>query len=231
MMKKTIGILGGMGPESTALFYQAIIQQCQKQYGAKYDEDYPEIFIYNLPIPDVVETNKKSKKIIRLLVYGMKKLESLGVDGIFIPCNTVHSFFQDLKNKISTPLINIVKTVAEKAESKGYKKLGLIATTMTVKNKIYDKIFGKYGMKIIVPENKRKITSVILNILAGKKSKKDKKALLQIIQKLQKSGAEAVILGCTDVSILLQQQKLGIELLDSIEIYAESAVKFAISQN
>ena len=58
-MKKIIGILGGMGPESTAIFYQAIIKQCQKQYGAKYDEDYPEIFIYNLPIPNIVDGLKK----------------------------------------------------------------------------------------------------------------------------------------------------------------------------
>lgn len=78
MGKKAIGVLGGMGPESTALFYQKIIKQYQKQYGAKNDEDYPEIFIYSLPIPDIVKGVKEPAKTAQMLIKVVKTLESVG---------------------------------------------------------------------------------------------------------------------------------------------------------
>lgn len=228
MKKKIIGILGGMGPASTAIFYQNIIRQCQKQYGAQYDEDYPEIFIYNLPIPDVVKGIKNPSKILPILIKGIKKLEAIGVDFITIPCNTVQYFYEDLKRNVSIPVLNIVEEVAKKVKLNNYKKVGLLATITTIENKIYDKILNKSGIEIILPERQEQITSIILNILAGKKLESDKAKLKTIIEKMKKSGAETIILGCTDISILLNQKDVDIELFDSNEILAEVTVKYAI---
>ena len=86
---KTIGIIGGMGPEATALFYKKIIRIFQNYYSAKYDSDYPKIIIYNVPIPDVVENCTQEEIIKSMLISASKKLESIGADYIVIPCNTV----------------------------------------------------------------------------------------------------------------------------------------------
>lgn len=217
-----------MGPESTAIFYQEVIRQCQKQYRAKLDEDYPEIFIYNLPIPDVVGGIKNTEKILPVLIKGLQKLESFDVAFISIPCNTIQYFYDDLKKNSSVPVLNIVEETAQKIKSKNYQKVGLLATTATVENQIYDKILNRFGIKIVFPENQNKITKIILNILAGKKLESDKLRLKEIIEKMKKTGAEAIILGCTDIPALLTQEDIDIEVFNSIEILAEATVKYAI---
>ncbi len=217
-----------MGPESTAIFYQELIKECQKQYGAQYDEDYPEIFIYNLPIPDVVEGLKNPEKVLPVLVGGIRKLESIGVDFVVMPCNTSHYFFEDMKKEISIPFLNIVGETAKKVNSKGYKKVGLIATVTTIDHNIYTKEFDEYGIELVVPVEQDKVTEIILNILAGRKLERDRTELKKIINTLKDVGAEAIVLGCTDISILLKQEDVDIEVFDTVNVLAESAIRFAV---
>jgi|TARA_B100000315_G_C14408016_1_gene509642 aspartate racemase len=228
MKKKIIGVLGGMGPESTAIFYHELIIQCQKQYGAKYDEDYPEIFIYNLPIPDVVEGLKTPEKTLKVLVKGAKKLESIGVDFIVMPCNTAHYFYDKIKKEVSIPFLSITEETAKKVKSKNFNKIGLLATGTTVKYKIYNNDLDKLGIDLVVPEKQEKVTKIIMNILAGKKLEKDKEELKQIIEKLKNNGAKAMVLGCTDIPILLKQEDVDIKVFDTVEVLAESTIKFAV---
>jgi aspartate racemase len=230
MKKKVIGVLGGMGPESTAIFYHELIIQCQKQYGAQYDEDYPEIFIYNLPIPNVVEGLKNPKKTLPVLVKGAKKMESIGVDFLVMPCNTAHYFFNWIKKDVSIPFLSIIEETAKKVKSKKYKKVGLLATETTIKYKIYEKVFDEYGIEIVVPKEQDKVTKIILNILAGRKLDKDKNELKKIIEKLKNNGAEAIILGCTDLPILLKPEEIDLETFDTVEVLAESTIKYAVKK-
>jgi len=207
---KAIGVLGGMGPEATALFYLSLIKQCQKQYGAKFDEDYPEIFIYNLPIPDVVKGIKKPFETLAYLVKGAKKLESIGADFIVMPCNTATYFYKEIIKEISIPFLSIVNEAAKEIRLQNCKKAGLLATKTTIENKIYKEDFKKCGIELMVPKETEKVNKVILNILAGKKLKKDRQALKKIAKKLEKNGAQAIVLGCTDLPIILKQKDLNI---------------------
>ena len=228
MKKKIVGVLGGMGPESTAIFYHELIIECQKQYGAKYDEDYPEIFIYNLPIPNVVEGLKNPEKTLKILIKGAKKLESIGVNFIVMPCNTSHYFYEEMKKELSIPFLSIVEETAKKIKSRGYKKIGLLATETTIKCRIYKKDFDRNKIAMVIPKEQDKVTKIILNILAGKKFEKDKEKLKQIIEKLTNNGAEAIVLGCTDIPILLKKGDVDIEVFDTVEVLAESTIKFAV---
>lgn len=259
MTKKIIGVLGGMGPASTAIFYQAVIRECQKQYFAQYDSDYPEIFIYNLPIPDIVQGLKEPGKTLEMLAAGARKLQSIGADFIVMPCNTAHYFYPGMAKSIDIPFICIFLAAAKKIASKGYSKIGFLATETTVQYKSYDRDFEKNGIELILPddENQQKLTRIILNILAGKKLLEDKNDLLAIIRRLKKCGAEAVLLACTDLPILLseadfsifdknscfkpsvlsddnksrdfilRQGRLDIELFDTVDILAEATIKYA----
>lgn len=231
-MKKIIGILGGMGPESTAIFYQAIIKQCQKQYGAKYDEDYPEIFIYNLPIPNIVDGLKKPAETLKMLIEGANKIDSIGVDFMVMPCNTAHYFYPGMAKSISMPFICIFLATAKKIRKEGYKKVGFLATETTIEYKSFDKDFEKNEIELILPNeiDQKKLTKIIFNILAGKKLKKDKRQLQQIIKNLKRKGSEAIVLACTDIPILLKQKDVDIKIFDTVEILAESTVQYAIGK-
>ncbi len=220
---KKIGVLGGMGPESTALFYQKIVQQCQKLYGAKYDEDYPEIFIYNLPLPDPVRGIKGGT--LSILMGGLKKLECFGVDFIAIPCNTINCFLPEMRKCIQIPIVGIIEETLKKIELERCKNVGLLATIPTIENNLYksDKI------KVITPwkKDQKTVNKVICNILAGKKLDKDKKVVGRMIRSLINGGAEAIVLGCTDLPLLIKQEDYDVKIFDTVEILAESTVRYA----
>lgn len=232
MNKKIIGVLGGMGPESTAIFYHALIHQCQKQYGAQYDDDYPEIFIYNLPIPDVVKGLTKPKKTLAMLIKGAQKINSIGVDFMVMPCNTTHYFYSGMAKSISIPFIRIFLVTAKKIKSKGYTKVGFLSTETVIKYKSYGKDFEKNGIELILPnqDDQKKLTKIILNILAGHKLDTDKDQIKQIIERLKARGAESIVLACTDLPILFKQEDADVEIFDTIEILAEATVQYSIGK-
>ncbi|NMB48576.1 amino acid racemase [Candidatus Kuenenbacteria bacterium] len=230
--KKIIGVLGGMGPESTAIFYHALIKQCQRQYGAKKDDDYPEIFIYNLPIPDIVDGLKEPQKTLNILIGGAQKINSIGVDFMVMPCNTAHYFYPEMAKSITVPFICIFLTTAKVLRANGYKRVGFLSTETTIKYKSFDRDFEKNGIELIFPDKtgQKKLTRIILNILAGKKLEKDKKSLKDIIYRLERRGAEAVVLACTDLPIILKQEDVDIKIFDTVEVLAEATIKYAIGE-
>lgn len=223
---KTIGILGGMGPEATAKLYSRIIRKFQNN-GAKYDSDFPQIYINSIPLPDVVESVKSKEKIISMLVEEVKKLESFGADFIAIPCNSVFSYYNQMQDSLSIPIINIMEEASEEIKKKGYKKIGILGTKLTIKQRLFD--FFLDNIKIINPtkEQQKEITKIIMNILSGNKTIEDKLKLKLIINDLKNSGAEAVVLGCTELPLILSQKDFDIELFDTIEIIAKAVLKKA----
>lgn len=232
MKKKVIGVLGGMGPESTAIFYQALIKQCQKIYGAYLDGDYPEIFIYNLPIPDVVLGFEKPGKTSEILVNGSKKLIQMGADFLVMPCNTVHYFYPQIIQAISNPFICIFLATAKKIKEKGIKKVGFLSTETTLKYQSFGDDFSRNDIELILPTKnaQKQLTQIIINILAGQKNEVDKKTLITIIHDLKERGAQGIVLSCTDLPILLKQDDVEIPLFDTVDILAEVSVDFCLNR-
>lgn len=221
---KTIGILGGMGPEATAYLYLRIIQFFQKEYGAIYDCDFPEIIIVNLPIPDVVEHPNEENKVREMLVTAVKKLERFGADFIAIPCNTVTYYFSEMQNAVSIPIINIIKETTNEVLKSGIKKVGLLGTEMTIRSNIYSNVLKNIQILTLNKTEQKETTKIILNILAGRKLDKDREKLIQFIQKLKDLGAEKVILGCTELPLAIKSNP---DVLDTLEILAKSTVERA----
>ena len=222
---KTIGILGGMGPEATAELYLRIIRIFQSKYGAKYDDDFPEIVIINLPIPDVVEDLSEEKAVREMLVSGVRKLENAGTDFIVIPCNTVNFFFQSIQEAVSIPVLSILTETADEIRRMKVKTVGLLGTEMTMSKNIYNSVLQ--DIPLIAPsiEEQKGITKIIINVLAGKKNALDRKFLLGLIDKLKESGAEKVILGCTELPLLLKRSN---DLIDTIDVLAQATVREAV---
>ena len=135
---KTIGVLGGMGPEASSNLYSKIIKYAQHEYGAVQDFDYPPIIIYSLPLFGFDETGIVDETLVKKqLIEGVKKLESAGSDLIIIACNTVHSYFKEMQSAINVPIFNIIEETKKRVVEFGYKKVGLFASESTNKLELY----------------------------------------------------------------------------------------------
>jgi len=224
---KTIGILGGMGPEATAELYFKIIKLFQKEYDAIYDSDFPEIIILNLPIPDVVENTNEQNNVKDILIEGIKKLETAGAEFVAIPCNTVSYYIKEIQPKVSIPIINILKETVNGVVNSGIKRIGLLGTETTIKSKIYDNLLKEFQIFKLEGKGQIETTKIIMNILSGKKTSKDKKKLLKFIQDLKEKGAEKIILGCTELPLLIKKNE---DTFDTLDILAKSTVKNSLKE-
>lgn len=225
---RTIGILGGMGPEATATLYLRIIRIFQEKYKAVYDSDFPEMVIMNVPLPDVVEKRSGDKEKIEMLVSALKRLENSGAGFIAIPCNTITKYVPEMQKAVSIPIINIIRETANVVLKLGLKKVALIGTEATIKSRIYSRLLKRIQVLTLNEAEQKETTGIILNILAGKKLQKDKEKLAAFIKKLKLSGAEKVILGCTDLQLLTGNMS---DTVDSLDVLAEVSVEMATGKN
>lgn len=230
-MKKTIGIIGGMGPEGTADLYMKIIKYYQNNFGAKYDKDFPEIFIDSVPIPDVVESLENEKTTFKMLTTAVIKLQNAGCDFIVIACNTVQFLLKPLQREVNIPILGIASTTAQYLVNKNVSKVGILATSTTLTKEVYDQELKEKGGVLIKPNNQEQLilTEVIMNQLAGKTSQLDKEKLTKIVINMKGRGAETVLIACTDLPMVVNQIDIDIKLIDYTQIYADEAARFANS--
>ena len=218
-----IGVLGGMGPESTAYTYAMMIRYCQERYGARYDSDFPPILIYSMPIPDVVEEGGNDAELLCLLEAGIRKLMAAGADFCIIPCNTVQGFVPALRK--STNVLSIVEETLKEARESGLKRWGVLGTEVTLRKGCFQWAFREAGLEVLEPgqERQKEITAAIREILAGGRNAQAKERLLSVISSMREEGAEGIVLACTDLPIALQEAE-GVKLLDTAGIIARAAV-------
>ena len=221
-VKKMVGVLGGMGPSATARFYQLMINKCQ-EFGVKRNDEYPHIVIYNLPVPDLIHNQNKKKIAIEMVINGLKKLEAFGVDFIVMPCNTIHLYFNLFRRSLRIPMINLIDATVEKVVEGGYRKVGLIGTETTITSNLYQSKLKSRGIKCFTPKNLRRISKVIKKIISGTNTPKDKQFIINEIIRMK--GIQAIILGCTELPLIIKQNDVPIPVLNTLDILAESAIK------
>lgn len=226
---KTIGIIGGMGPEATLdLFYKII-----KNTPAKRDQEHIHLIIDNFPqIPDRTEfILGRGENPLPFILKSLKLLESAGVDAICMPCNTAHFFVEDIRKNTEVPFISIVESVLYEIEEnyRDVKRVGLLATEGTIAGRVYHRVFEEAGFEIVVPEGKtqKKVMDVIYSVKAGKIREKAN-VLKECIDEL-KDRVQVIIAACTEIPILLPYIESDIPIIDATLSLAKSVVKFALS--
>jgi len=223
-MKKKIGILAGMGPRSTSPFLEMVLDQCQKQYNAKYDIDYPHILIYSLPTPfyiDRVINHDEMKKTIKNVLID---LEKSGVDYIAMPCNSAHIYFDEIKESIKIPLMNIVDETIKKIKDKN-KKITIFSTEVTMKSEIYQKGIQKSQNDFYFKKEWQKTVNKIIQMVKNNENKENiEKKWIKLIKEVKKNKVEYIIIACTDLSMLKNDFKM-IKIIDSSKSLAESVIK------
>lgn len=228
-MRKTIGVLGGLGPPSSALFHRYLVEQCQVQFGRA--DEYPHIFIYDFPASDITKCgidSNATESMLKTIASAISRLETFGIDLLTIPCNTAFVFFHDLCSFTPTPILNIVEEAAKRIQKDRHRRVGILATSPTLHSGIYSKVFNEFDMELIPPNAKQQeqVDLIITKIDQGNAIAGDRALLERIINSLEaESSVTAVIIACTCIPVLLgEYDHKSCSIFDSLLTYAECAI-------
>lgn len=221
---KKLGIIGGLGPMATAYFMRRIIEMTD----AATDQENIEMVIYNTPsIPDrtgfILErtTEDPLPKIVEIA----NNLERQNVDYIAIPCITAHFFHKKIAKSVYIPVSNGIREAGEYLAERGITKVGIMATDGTAQTKLFDSVFDEYGIQCVYPETEcqKLVMSIIYDdVKAGQPVSMEEFELVKT--QLLEAGAQVVILGCTELSIVKRDNDVGEKVLDIIDVLARDCV-------
>ena len=224
---KTIGILGGFGPDATAEFYLKVIEKNQELKR----KSRPSILIYNAPVilkveEDLIKNGTGIEDFLPWLLDGVRSLQDK-VDFIVMPCNKLHVFIEELRKESKVPILSIIEETVNEIKARRFKNVGILATPETIKEKLFETKLNGNGIQIIKPNksDQKRVSELIQLILKGFKTTEMKSDFLEIIERLQKNGADGVILGCTDLSLIISQNDTSTKLIDTIDVLTDSTVK------
>ena len=205
----------------------------QTKYGAVQDSDYPPIHIYSLPMEGFDETGIKDEELVKKqLIEGVKVLEKADSDLIIIACNTVHIFYKEMQEAVNIPIFNIVEKTFKKVNEHKYEKVGILGSESTINLKLYEDYFNNKGIETISPDRDQQkvLNSIIERVMGAHQGTEDIILLKDIIRDFVKKGAEAIILGCTELPLAINQTHTDVKLFDTIEIIVHSAVDHSLGR-
>lgn len=224
MANKSIGIIGGMGPLATADLFQKIIENTD---AATDQEHIPVIIDNNTAIPDrTAALLYRGADPFPMMLKSAKKLQSMGAELLIMPCVTGHSYLDALRRGINIPILNMLTITCETMVRGGVKKAALFATTGTVKTGIFDKVCSLYGIELLIPSDadQRAVMDVIYRGVKAGARDYDASAVNSAAQRLIESGADTVILGCTELPIAYMRYKLDFPHIDPTLELARKAI-------
>lgn len=228
---KTLGIIGGVGPETTSKVYQSVTSFFRENKI----KNYPSIVIYNLPFPFTIENeaivkSKNSHKMLPYLISGAKVLEKAGASFGVLPCNTLHKFMKEIRASVKIPFLNIVEETVSILKKKKISSVGILATGSTVSEKLYDHLLKKNKINPLYPTKaeQNKLNKIILGLLRKKKPQKHIKIIESICKSLQNRGAKVILLACTDLQLIKIKSRLPI--LDTLEILIQASLRELVNK-
>ena len=229
---KTIGIVGGLSPESTILYYTNIIEEYRRRYS---NEEYPEIIIYSVNFGKFTRLMEegKFKEAADIITKAIKALHKAGADFAIISANTPHIAFDYIVSQSPIPLISIIDSLAEELKKENVEKIGLLGTKFTLIHGFYAEGLRKHGIIAIVPdlEDVEVINRIIYEELTrGIVNECSRKLLLKIIEKLVRKGAEAIALACTELPLILRENMANVKLYDTAKIHSIKALEYALKE-
>ena len=228
---KTIGLLGGMSWESTLAYYKAINEGVKNTLGGLHSAKIAMVSV-DFELIEKLQTTGDWGGAAKLLSIEAKNVEVAGADFLLICTNTMHKVAPEIEESIQIPLLHIADATAEVLIEERFKTVGLLGTAFTMEQDFYKgRLSHQYGLEVLVPSTKDReiVHNIIYQELCLGNIKADSKIeFLRIIDALAAQGAEAVILGCTEIGMLVEQVDTPIKLFDTTAIHAKKAVEYAI---
>ncbi|MFW6115510.1 MAG: aspartate/glutamate racemase family protein [Chloroflexota bacterium] len=229
-MHKTIGILGGMSPESTVAYYETITRTYTERCG---DYGYPQILIYSVSFQPYVDWPREGRwdLVADGLSQAARVLEAAGADVLLIATNTMHIVFDEVEASVNVPMLSLLDAVGDAIQEREMETVGLLGTTFTMEETFYPQAMAEKGISVLVPdaEQRRFVNDVIYDeLVAGSIRDASRDAFVEVIQGLADRGAEGVILGCTEIPLLVGQSDVDLPLFDTTLIHADAALRYAV---
>jgi len=227
---KTIGMIGGTGWPSTLEYYRLINQETNKRLGGL---NSAKIIMTSFNYAEIDGLNKSDDHagVYKLVLDSALKLKKCSVDCCVLCANTLHQYVEILEKEIDMPVVHIADATAKEINRKGLSKIGLLGTKFTMELDFYTKKLGAAGIASIVPDNPERIFihNAIMNELLKEEFKKEtKEKFLDIINDLEKQGAQGIVLGCTEIPLLIKEEDVNLPVFNTLEIHAKAAVDFAL---
>ena len=230
---KTIGLLGGMSWESTVVYYREINQGVKKALGGLHSA---KIVLYSVDFEPIEKQQQAGNwaGAAKILAQAALDIQSAGADFLLICTNTMHRVAPQIEKAIQIPVLHIADATAEVLLNEGIKTVGLLGTAFTMEQDFYKgRLISQYGLEVVVPtqQDRAIIHRIIFEELCLGQVKADSRAeYLRIINSLAEQGAEAVILGCTEIGMLVSQTDTKVKLFDTTVIHAQKAVEYALQK-
>ncbi|MBO1256598.1 aspartate/glutamate racemase family protein [Alteromonas sp. 5E99-2] len=228
---KTIGLLGGMSWESTASYYHLLNEGIKQELGGLHSA---KVILHSVDFQEIADYQQQNKwyEATELLANAAKGIESAGADVVLICTNTMHKVADGIQSQIGIPLLHIADATAQKLQADGIKRVGLLGTKFTMEEDFYKGyISGNYGIDVITPNQKERdvVHDIIYSELCCGQIKASSRAqYVEIVERMQKEGAEGIILGCTEIALLLKQTDTPVKLYDTTSLHVQSALSFTL---
>lgn len=227
---KTIGLIGGMSWESTVTYYQIVNETVKRELGGLHSA---KVLLYSVDFAEIEEYQTKGEwdKSAAVLAEAAQNLEKAGAGFIIICTNTMHKVAPVIQKKISIPIIHIAEATADALKENGIEKVGLLGTKYTMTQEFYKSKLIEAGIEVVIPDEAgvTVANNIIYNELClGIISEESRKKFVNIIKQLEKAGAQGVILGCTEIGLLIHQKDVEIPVFDTTQIHATKAALLAI---
>lgn len=229
---KTIGLIGGLSWESSAMYYREINEQVRTKLGGSHSA---KLLMYSVDFAEfeVLQHQGKWSELTRLMLDAAERLKNGGADCIVICTNTMHKMAEEVEAGVGLPLLHIADAAAGAIQQKGLSQVALLGTKFTMEQDFYKaRLLEKHRIGVIVPEAEERevIHSVIYDeLVKGKILQASREKYIEIIKKLKKCGAQGIVLGCTEIPLLIRQQDTDIPVFDTVRLHAAAAVEYALS--
>lgn len=229
---KTMGIIGGMSWESTLQYYQTMNQYIHARLGGHHSI---EAILYSLDFERILERVHRNEwgAVGEIMGSLAQKLEAAGADFLIMAVNAIHKVFSEVERAVHIPILHIVDPIGEAVREKGIRKIGLLGTQVTMDEPFFaDRLRDRYGIESLVPEkrNRKLLHQIIFDELTvGQIREESRQKLIVVIEELSKRGAEGIILGCTELMLILSRKDTEVPLFDTTGLHAKAAVDFALS--
>ncbi|EGU32430.1 aspartate/glutamate racemase family protein [Vibrio scophthalmi] len=230
---KTIGLIGGMSWESTTSYYKAINEGVKAKLGGLHSA---KICLYSVDFHEIEQLQHQGRwdDTAEILSQAAQSVQAGGADFVLICTNTMHKVAPLIEQAISIPILHIADATAMQLVSDGVRKVGLLGTRFTMEQDFYkQRLTEQFGIEVVIPDEPQRnlVHDVIYNELCqGIVSETSRQEYLQIIASLAEQGAQAVILGCTEIALLVEQSHTSVPLYDTTQIHAEAAVMHALQE-
>jgi len=226
-MAKRIGILGGISHESTARYYQLIHE---KYYARRGDYHYPEVVVYSLDFQRFTDLeNGDREAYIDYIMQGVHGLEAAGAELVVMAANSPHAVYSDVADAASVPVLSIAEATMERAERMGLRRLLLLGIKFTMQGTFYREAGARHGVQVVTPsepEQDEVDRVVFRELVVGVHREESRRRLLDIVDAYPVDG---VILGCTELPLILRQGDAELPLLDTMDIHVEAALDYALA--